>query len=208
MTTSSVRTCSGSSCISKTRRRDSKSPGLLTEAADWDLPKELLQRQSQRELERAVLELRRNGFSEQEIRAHSNELRQNAMSSTARSLKEHFILERIAEEEKIEESPADFDLEIEAIAAQSMESPRRVRARLEKQGLMDVLGNQIRERKVLELIYDAAEFKEVSMDDPAATDVEAVDQSAAGEDEPAIPDAVEDSSSGGDSSSGFSGAGQ
>jgi trigger factor len=72
--------------------------GALTVAADWDLPPELLQRQSRRELERAVLELRRNGFSEAEIRAHENELRQNSRESTARALKEHFILERIAEE--------------------------------------------------------------------------------------------------------------
>ena len=31
-----------------------------------------------------------------------NELQQNALASTARALKEHFILERIAEDEKIE----------------------------------------------------------------------------------------------------------
>ena len=74
----------------------------LTEAADWDLPPELLRRQSMRELERAVLELRRSGFSEHEIQAHANELRQNSAVSTARALKEHFILERIAEEEKID----------------------------------------------------------------------------------------------------------
>ena len=170
--------------------------GLLTEAADWDLPQDMLKRQSQRELERAVLELRRNGFSEQEIQAHANELRQNAMASTARSLKEHFILERIAEEEKIEEAPEDFDAEIAAIAAQSMESPRRVRARLDKQGLMDVLGNQIRERKVLELIYAEAEFTETPMTDSATTDVEAVDQAAAGEDEASsIPEIKEEASS-------------
>lgn len=173
--------------------------GLLTEAANWDLPKDLLQRQSQRELERAVLELRRNGFTEQEIRAHSNELRQNAMSSTARSLKEHFILERIAEEENIEESPEDFDAEIAAIAAQSMESPRRVRARLEKQGLMDVLGNQIRERKVLERIYSQAEFTDTPLEDAAGKEVEAVDQSAAGgEEEAAIPEVAEEADAGKD----------
>ena len=70
-------------------------------SASWDLPPALLKRQSRRELERAVLELRRSGFGEDEIRAHENELRQNSMVSTARALKEHFILERIAEDEKI-----------------------------------------------------------------------------------------------------------
>ena len=72
----------------------------LTESANWQLPPELLRRQSRRELERAVLELRRNGFSDAEIQAHENELRQNSAASTARALKEHFILERIAEDQK------------------------------------------------------------------------------------------------------------
>ena len=100
----------------------------LTEAADWDLPSELLARQSRRELERAVLELQRSGFSEDEIRAHENEIRQNSRAATARALKEHFILERIAEDEGIEIEDGDYDAEIDLIAAQSGESPRRVRA--------------------------------------------------------------------------------
>ena len=50
----------------------------LTASANWDLPPDLLRRQSRRELERAVLELQRNGFGEAEIRAHENEIRQNS----------------------------------------------------------------------------------------------------------------------------------
>ncbi len=41
----------------------------LTVAANWSLPEGLLQRQSHRELERAVLELQRSGFGDDEIRA-------------------------------------------------------------------------------------------------------------------------------------------
>lgn len=160
----------------------------LTAAADWDLPPDLLKRQSRRELERSVLELRRSGFSDQEIRAHENELRQNTMSNTARSLKEHFILERIAEEEKIEDLPDDYDDEIRLIAAQSGESVRRVRAQLEKRDLMDILRNQIIERKTIELILSKAKFKDVPFE-PEGTETEAVDQSAAGESDADIPEA-------------------
>ncbi|PHS11532.1 MAG: trigger factor [Blastopirellula sp.] len=158
----------------------------LTAAADWDLPPELLKRQSKRELDRAVLELRSAGFDDEAIRAHENELRQNSMASTERALKEHFILERIAEEEKVEDSAEDYDLEILRIAAQSDESPRRVRARLEKQGMMDALRNQIIERKVIDLINEAAEFTEVDSD-TKKTEVSAVNHAVGGE-ENAIPD--------------------
>jgi trigger factor len=152
---------------------------LLTKSADWELPPGLLQRQSARELERAVMELRRSGFSEAEIRARENMLRQNSNASTAAALKEHFILERIAEEENIKEDESDYEKEIFLIAAQSGESPRRVRAQLEKRGLMDVLRNQIIERKVLELVQSEAKFKDEAYQ-PEKSDTEAISMAAGG----------------------------
>jgi trigger factor len=151
----------------------------LTVAATWDLPPGLLQRQSQRELQRAVLELQRSGFSEDEIRTHENVLRQNSRASTAHALKEHFILERIAEDQEIDAGEDDYAAEIKLIAAQSGESPRRVRAKLEKGGSMDVLRNQVIERKVIDLILENAQFEEVHYQ-PETTDVEALDLAAGG----------------------------
>jgi trigger factor len=164
---------------------------LLTKSADWELPPGLLERQAARELERAVMELRRSGFSEAEIRARENQLRQNSTSATAVALKEHFILERIAEEEKIDVAEGDYDKEIFLIAAQSGESPRRVRAQLEKRGLMDVLRNQIIERKVLELVQSEAKFKDEPYE-PEKTDTEAVAIAAGGGTGGAIPVITED----------------
>jgi trigger factor len=164
---------------------------LLTESATWELPPGLLKRQSARELERTVMELRRAGFSEAEIRARENMLRQNSASATARSLKEHFILERIAEEEKIEAEEGDFEKEIFLMAMQSGESPRRVRAQIEKRGLMDVLQNQIIERKVLELVQKNAKFTDKPYE-PEKLDVEALHLAAGGGDAAAsIPEAKE-----------------
>jgi trigger factor len=174
------------------RRVREQITSALVESANWDLPPELLRRQAARELQRAILELRRGGFSEAEIRARENELRQNSAAETARALKEHFILERIAEEEKIEDQPDDYDREISLIAFQLGESARRVRARLEKAGQMDVLRNQIIERKVIDKIIEHAQFKDVSYA-PPRPQVEALDRSAAGGDkEKEIPEAHEE----------------
>jgi len=151
----------------------------LTASANWDLPPDLLRRQSQRELERAILELRRSGFDDDSIRRHVNELRQSVMASTAKALKEHFILERIAEDESIADTAADYDEEIRAIASQSGESPRRVRASLENRGLMDVLRNQIVERKTLDLITKSADFTDTQFEFPKP-DADAVDHAVCG----------------------------
>ena len=82
---------------------------LLTVAANWDLPPEMLRRQARRELERAVMELQSHGFNQDAIRGHMNELQQNILAYTSRALKEHFILERIAEDQKIDAEEADFN---------------------------------------------------------------------------------------------------
>jgi len=136
-----------------------------------------------------VMELRRAGFSEAEIRMRQNELRQNSAASTARALKEHFILEKIAEEEKIEAEEGDFEQEIFLMAMQSGESPRRVRAQIEKRGLIDVLQNQIIERKVLERVQAEAKFKDLPYE-PGKIEVEAISVAAGGDAE-AIPAAAE-----------------
>jgi trigger factor len=163
---------------------------LLTKSADWQLPQGLLERQSAREQERAVMELRRSGFSEADIRARENVLKQNSKASTATALKEHFILERIAEEENIDVADGDYEKEIFLIAMQSGESPRRVRAQLEKRGLMDVLRNQIIERKVLEAVQKEAKFKDEKYE-PEKSDTEAISMAAGGGSGSAIPSITE-----------------
>ncbi|MDR2116453.1 MAG: trigger factor [Planctomycetaceae bacterium] len=136
----------------------------LIVGADWELPPRLLKRQSEREFRRKILELQRSGYSEEQIQSYSNFLRQNIMTETARALKEHFILEKIAEVESIIETEEDCDLEIKLIASQHGLSPQRVRAHLEKAGEMDILRNQIIERKVIDLIFQHATFKEFQYD--------------------------------------------
>jgi trigger factor len=151
----------------------------------------MLRRQSVRELERAVMELRRSGFSDEQIRAHENELRQNSLQSTATALKEHFILERIAEEEKLDVEDGDYDAEIALLAAQSGETPRRIRAQLEKRGLMDVLRNQIVERKVIALVQQNADFDDEPFEIPKPNAVAVRMAAGGGEASSAIPDVTE-----------------
>ena len=76
------------------------------------------------------------------------------------------------------------------MAAQSGETPRRVRSQIEKEGSLDVLRNQIVERKVIKMIMDAAKFTEVPyvMEE---LDEEAVDR-AAGSVEETIPEVTEE----------------
>ncbi len=161
----------------------------LTAGANWQLPPGLLRRQAQREKRRMELELQSAGFSNEVIQTHANQLEQNSMAHTAVALKEHFILERVAEDEKIDALPPDFDREVELIAEQEGMPPRRIRARLEKRGEMDALRNQIIERKVIEMITSHATLKEVPFE-ADEDDVAAIDHVVSGAgDKAEIPEA-------------------
>ena len=142
----------------------------MSDKASFELPESLVKRQTMRELERKVLELRRSGFDEDSIRGFVNASKQNAKASTESALREHFILEQIAEEEKVDADESDYDAEIALIAQQSDMPERRVRARLEKQGQMDALRNQIIERKVIEMIVEAAKVTEEPVEKKAGED--------------------------------------
>jgi len=104
-------------------------------------------------------------------------LRQRSVSMTRQNLKEHFVLDRIAEEEGIEVTASEIDTEIAMMAMQAGENPRRVRARLQKSGMIENLDAQIRERKAVDVITEHAQFEDVEMEPPTDRDVEAVSRS-------------------------------
>ena len=139
----------------------------LVKGLDFGLPESTVRNQTQRELQRQVIELQRSGFDDDMIRSFVNASRQNAQASTEAALREHFVLEQIAEHEKVDATEEEFDSEIDLIAEQEDLSPRRVRARMEKQGQMDALRNQIVERKVIELIVEKAKITEEPVDKKA-----------------------------------------
>ena len=186
------------------QRQNTRSQVLerITESADWDLPEELVTKQTENALRREILEMQQAGFTPQEIQARENEIRQHAISTTRQAIKEHFVLDRIAEEEELEVDGSDLDTEIQLMAMQSGENPRRLRARLIKSGMIENLEAQVRERKSIEVILEHAEFNDVEGEplvrDPVATIDQSVchsssDTAAETVDEPAAEDAGEES---------------
>jgi trigger factor len=149
----------------------------LIEQTPFDLPPDLVARQEKGTLRRVVNEMRQAGLGDAEIRAREAEIRANAHESTLRSLKEFFLLTKVAEAEDLKVEQEDIDQEIEAIAARSDESPRRVRARIEKEGLAEGLASQILERKTIDRILEFVRFEEVPLAEERA--VETLDQTAA-----------------------------
>ena len=66
------------------------------------------------------------------------------------------LLERIAEEEKIDVSDEEIEAEIEAIAKGSQQSIEQVRGVLTKDGGERSIANRLRNRKALDLLVENA----------------------------------------------------
>jgi trigger factor len=149
----------------------------INAATQWELPTDLLRRQAHKAMARKVMEMRSDGISEEEIQSRRRVLEQDILQSTALALKEHFVLQKIAEVEKIDVTEDDINDEIERMAVNNNESPRRLRARLEREDLLDALAAEMIERKALDLILDSAEYEEVPLgqeeNQPAVSTVEA-----------------------------------
>lgn len=135
----------------------------IAAASTWDLPTDLLRRQARRAISRRIMEMRADGISEEEIQGRRRLLEQDILQSTALSLKEHFVLQKIAEVEKIDLNDDDLNDEIERMAQHEHESPRRIRARLEREEMLDALAAEIIERRALDLILDTAEYEDVPL---------------------------------------------
>jgi trigger factor len=133
---------------------------LLAPSTEWQLPKDLLARQARKALSRKAMEMKADGVSEEEIQGRLRLMQQDILRSTAVSLMEHFVLQKVADLEEIDVSDEDLDDEIERLAEMNDESPRRLRARLEKEEMLDALAAEIVERKALDLILESAEHEE------------------------------------------------
>ncbi len=132
----------------------------LAVSAKWELPQDLLRRQASRTLQRRMLEMRNAGMTEEQITGRRRLLEQDVLKNTASALKEHFVLQKIAELEDIEIEDDDIDKEIERIADRAGESFRKVKARMEKEDMIETIAADVLEQKALDLILSDAIYED------------------------------------------------
>ena len=149
----------------------------LAAETPFDLPADLVARQERSTLRRQIDEMRSAGMTEAEIRAREAEIRANAHESTLQTLKEFFLLSKIADAEEIKVEDEDVEAEIYAIAARTDETPRRVRARIEREGAGEGLASQILERKTIDRILEFTAIEDVAPEVEAKA-VETLDETA------------------------------
>jgi trigger factor len=150
----------------------------LLRATPFQLPSDLVSREERSTITRLVTQLKREGMSDDDIRAHEAQIRANAHETTLRTLKELLLLSKIADVEGIKVEDEDLLLEIDAMAERTGESARRIRARVEKEGGADSLATQLLERKVIDRIVENSVVEDVEVKIDPEGRVETLDLTA------------------------------
>jgi trigger factor len=165
----------------RTEQRQAMSRQLLDQLlhkTPFELPADLVSREEKSTIRRLVVQLKREGMSDDDIRAHEAQIRANAHETTLRSLKELLLLSKIGDAEGIQVDDDDLALEIETMAARTGESVRRIRSRVEKEGGSDSLGTQLLERKVIDRVLESCQIEDVPVEIEPEGRVEALDIAA------------------------------
>jgi len=126
----------------------------LVKRSEFEVPEALVDRQIDVRLERGLRALAAQGMKAEDIKKMDlNRLRVGQREQALQEVKASLLLDKIAEEEKIEVSDEEINGEIDALARQSKQTPEAIRARLTRDGALDRIRNRIRSEKTLDFLY-------------------------------------------------------
>jgi trigger factor len=126
----------------------------LVKRNPFEVPEALVDRQIDIRLERGLRALAAQGMRAEDIKKMDlNRLRVGQRDQALQEVKAALLLEKIAEEEKIEVGDEELDREVEALAKQSKQTTEEIRGRLTRDGALDRIRNRIRNEKTLEFLY-------------------------------------------------------
>ena len=126
----------------------------LVKRHDFEVPEALVERQIDIRLERGMRALAAQGMRAEDLKKMDfNRLRAGQREQATQEVKASLLLQKVAEEEKIEVADEEIDREIEALASQSKQTPEAIRARLTRDGALDRIRIRLRNDKALDFLY-------------------------------------------------------
>jgi len=126
----------------------------LVRRNEFEVPEALIERQIDSRLDRGLRSLVAQGLRAEDLKKMDlKRLRSDQRDHALHDVKASLLLEKIAQEEKIEVSEEEISREVEALAAQSKQTVEAVRARLTEDGALDRIRARLRNDKALDLLY-------------------------------------------------------
>jgi trigger factor len=128
----------------------------LVDAHSFEVPQTLLEHQTNQNLQSVVRNMIDRGMDPRSEEFDWQKARDSLKGQVERDLRGSLLLDRIADEEKIEVSDEEVNTEIKAYAEATRQSEAQVRSALTKQGGERSIADRLRNRKALELLVENA----------------------------------------------------
>jgi len=132
----------------------------LLEMVDFALPEELVQRMTVRTINRERLSLAYQGVPRDEIEKAAGQITEGAQKRTERDIRIYFILQQIADKEKIEVTENELERRVQVMAQVQNEKPARFRENLKKEGRLDNLRSELTDEKTVDFLIAQGKIKE------------------------------------------------
>ncbi len=158
----------------------------LVAAHQFEVPTTLVEHQTQQLLESMVRDMFQRGVDPREREVNWEGLRGMLRERATADLRASLLLERVADEERIEVTDEEVEAEISSFAEATNQSIDQVRAALTKQGGERSIADRLRNRKAFDLLIENAsvrdeewreeEVKKEVDETPTVSDTPATDQ--------------------------------
>ena len=132
----------------------------LVKANDFPMPEGLIASGTEEALRRVHLDLAMKGTAEDEIQKVVDKEKTQSRENMSKALKAHFILEHLANKEKIFVTEDQVEERVGQMAAQYGKWPHEMKAYLEEKGLLSQLRRSMREELVKEYLLSKAVIEE------------------------------------------------
>jgi trigger factor len=132
----------------------------LVKANDFPMPEGLITSGTEEALRRTHLDLAMKGTPDEEVQKTLEKEKSQSRENMAKALKAHFILEHLANKEKIFVTEDQVEERVQQLAGQYGKWPHEMKAYLEERGLLTQLRRSMREELVKEYLLSKAVIEE------------------------------------------------
>ena len=142
----------------------------LVTGNQFDVPEYVVEKQMDLRMRTMIRQMAARGIDARKLKLDWEALRESHRQRAEAEVRGLFILDRVAELEKIEVSEAELNEELEKSAPATGQTAAALKARLTKEKALDSMKEQIKNRKALEFVVSSADIRTVEVKGLGGTD--------------------------------------
>lgn len=132
----------------------------LVERHAFEVPEGMVKKQMEQQMSNYVNQLMQLQIDPRGLNLDWKKMYEEFREPAEKSVRGFFVLDRIAEDEKIEVTDEDINQQLEPMARAANQTVAALKARLTREEALDTIKGQIKHQKALDLVVASADIKE------------------------------------------------